>query len=209
MQAMENALRELDSKILIVNKELDEKKSDWDIDDISSTYNSVREMDFLLKNIAARCKISVDARERHVNLNLPCKEVIDSFEIRFNKLLKSLEMEGFNKGNLVYSSILECKQEVINAMDWEAAFKRIKFAMDNVRPFDIEQLLELDRKTLEAANQTRGKDILLVLGMLYMYTHILIDYSLRPVAWKTKQQTQVIQELANQRQFIFWVDQNC
>ena len=107
------------------------------------------------------CKLIINKVNRNFN-----KESINSLIIRFDNLLKLLKEEDYSDDHSIVKSIKNGKTAcVINLnKNLDLASYELESAMNNIRTFDIEGMLELFGKTIEASKQVGGKDICLVLG---------------------------------------------
>ena len=144
--------------------------------------NCDKELDFIcsnLQNIRDRERILVE--ECKENLSNEKGEIINSenklaMEKRFDHLLKSMEMEGHYHGSNVYDSIYDAKRNALQ-LRWQEALTKTKSVLSELRPFDIKKMLSLYDKTAAAAEETKGKDLCLLLGhtgMVFALTRLTI-----------------------------------
>ena len=132
--------------------------------------NCDKELDFICGNLTNICqceKILIEECKENLSNNeqekIINKENKSAMEKRFNHLLKSMEMEGHYRGSSVYDSICDAKRNALQ-LRWQEALTQTKNVLNEIKPFDIKKMLTLYDKTLEAAEEAKGKDLCLLLG---------------------------------------------
>ena len=109
-------------------------------------------------------------RKRQLLVNELCmkkilsKELIDALKIRFDRLLKLLKEEDYGDDHSIVKAIKKGLKACVYDRNLDLASHELQAAMNNIRTFDIEGMLELFNKTIETGEQVAGKDICLVLG---------------------------------------------
>ena len=140
------------------------------VDDEATITNTIEtDLEFLCDSLRKRQlfvnELSLKEHVNKVNRNFN-KESINSLKMRFDNLLKLLKEfeEDYSDDISIVKSIKKEKRACVYDKNVDLASHELQAAMKNIRTFDIEGMLKLFNKTIEASKQVAGKDICLVLG---------------------------------------------
>ena len=139
-----------------------------------SINNCEKELDFLYENISNRSKaigVLKEAKEKILEIPEMSENAKEAMANRFDNLLESLELEGYYKGTFAWNEIELCKKAAARN-DWEKALPSMKKAVDYVRPFNIQKMLQLYDLTSKTANAVENEDICLLLGHTGTYVSL-------------------------------------
>ena len=87
-----------------------------------------------------------------------------NFEKRKDKLLEKMKNEGHSETSSAYMNVENGKNFGVFGNNWSKYYLCLKDARNDIQPFDINEMLLLDSKTVEAAKLTKNQSIILVLG---------------------------------------------
>ena len=143
---------------------------DKNLVNVSVTNNIECDLEFLYDNIRKRqalvesCK-SLARSDMHMEaVSLEAgKEVTDAVLNQFEVLIDLMRQEGFSDRNDTMVALCKAR-DGIRKRDWYVACSELKTTMAEIRPFNIEEMLELHDLSDEVVKQVIGKDIVLLLG---------------------------------------------
>ena len=118
--------------------------------ELDSICNNVRQMLSLMSELSVQENVS--------------KEVIDALRIRFERLFDLCKEEDYGDDHSIVKAIRKGFNACVYDRNLDLASHELESAMKNILTFDIEGMLKLFGKTIEASKQVAGKDICLVLG---------------------------------------------
>ena len=156
-------------KVILSQEMIDEYNDKVMKFDFNEKHNAEKEMGLLLDNLLFRKiywsdEVKEESAQDSANA-ISNDEIVEGIVRLIDRLLESLDREGNSAASMIVRSVKECRQAIDStSSDWKNGYKRMKEAMDRLRPFNIDEMLSLYEKTAEAAKQIENQDAVLILG---------------------------------------------
>ena len=119
---------------------------------------------FGLLKLFYRKRITILAKEKELEVPQIGEDSLKSLERLFNHLINSMKSEGYNKGTQIFDNVSNEQISLLNMRDIDSSYKAMKDVLIGVRPFDINEMVQLYGEAEETTKQVSNENIILLLG---------------------------------------------